>query len=662
MTTYKTGNPLGSPAVKDLYDNAENLDTAVNSTARTWVDRFGRTRLTFDGMSSAAGDASIAVEAAQSALGSADRASDAAARAEVAKDQAQDAADLAQASSSTIWRDTYADLAAAMVGKPANTPGVVTSDPDGTKNGYYLWNGSALEFTGLQPASAARVEELEEMIMPGEMNVMAHAFVDRFGFVIGTINADGSLALLGREIRPDGQYLDANGLVAGRTDALGVFIVDDLGFVIAGFDGQEAGGIQVMTPPAEIGRQVRTDYMGILGYGQSLSYGTLALPPISTTQPYQNRMISSGTKIRHGEVGYDASALVPLVEGTVGNAGESPVTAACNGLVRRAIQAGELASDWVFVGASPGRSGRAVEQLMPASISPAADGDFERMIAYVQDVQALAASQGKRYSVWAYCWDQGETNYLNQWTKSPYQYMQYQLQLFDRLTEDVVSITKQDFRPMLFTYQVGAHRRYELDFMSIALAQWRASRERPDIVLAAPVYMFPVGGDALHLTNEASWLLGEYRSRALYETLIRRGEKWRPLEPVSVKWATTHIDVRFHVPRGNLVLDTALCTMAVNFGFDVREAGTVAEIITSVEVVESDVVRISLARPAAADALLTYARGRNGDPASSGPVNGARGNLRDSHGDADTAVSPLGNAFQLHNACVMFEYSKQSGF
>lgn len=42
MTTYNTGNPIGSANVKDLYDNAENLDTAVNvTTPGWWVDRLG---------------------------------------------------------------------------------------------------------------------------------------------------------------------------------------------------------------------------------------------------------------------------------------------------------------------------------------------------------------------------------------------------------------------------------------------------------------------------------------------------------------------------------------------------------------------------------------------------------------------------------------------
>ncbi|AXF51941.1 MAG: structural protein [Caudoviricetes sp.] len=51
--TYDTSNePLGSPAVKVLYNNASNMDDAVNSDADTWVDRppFGRIRRTWRGM------------------------------------------------------------------------------------------------------------------------------------------------------------------------------------------------------------------------------------------------------------------------------------------------------------------------------------------------------------------------------------------------------------------------------------------------------------------------------------------------------------------------------------------------------------------------------------------------------------------------------------
>lgn len=51
MTTYKTGNPLGSAAVKDLFDNAENLDHFENDRSNeTWENRFGMPGKTRYGM------------------------------------------------------------------------------------------------------------------------------------------------------------------------------------------------------------------------------------------------------------------------------------------------------------------------------------------------------------------------------------------------------------------------------------------------------------------------------------------------------------------------------------------------------------------------------------------------------------------------------------
>ena len=47
---YNTGNALGSTDARDLYDNAVNLDTAVNSMASRWTDRLGVSRPTWSGM------------------------------------------------------------------------------------------------------------------------------------------------------------------------------------------------------------------------------------------------------------------------------------------------------------------------------------------------------------------------------------------------------------------------------------------------------------------------------------------------------------------------------------------------------------------------------------------------------------------------------------
>lgn len=50
MTTYHTKNKVGSPAVKDLYDNSENFDRAVNDReSEVWTDRFGVERVSLFG-------------------------------------------------------------------------------------------------------------------------------------------------------------------------------------------------------------------------------------------------------------------------------------------------------------------------------------------------------------------------------------------------------------------------------------------------------------------------------------------------------------------------------------------------------------------------------------------------------------------------------------
>ncbi|AVL70874.1 hypothetical protein CEQ07_05250 [Oligella urethralis] len=56
MTTYKTGNKLGSTDPKDLYDNAENLDEALNNrTSDYWTDRLGVKRQTWSGIERSGG-------------------------------------------------------------------------------------------------------------------------------------------------------------------------------------------------------------------------------------------------------------------------------------------------------------------------------------------------------------------------------------------------------------------------------------------------------------------------------------------------------------------------------------------------------------------------------------------------------------------------------
>lgn len=106
MTTYNTGNPIGSKDPKDLYDNAENLDEAVNSTGEVWVDRRGVSRLTVQG---------------------------------------------AIKTMSARTFGTLSQLTAS--GVPSEGEWAVVTDDRPENNGYYRWSGSAWVRSALQPAS-----------------------------------------------------------------------------------------------------------------------------------------------------------------------------------------------------------------------------------------------------------------------------------------------------------------------------------------------------------------------------------------------------------------------------------------------------------------------------------------------------------------------------
>lgn len=66
MTTYNTGNAIGSTDARDLYDNAQNLDHLVNSTSATYSDRKGVTRCTLAGIQSGVKDVFSDVDASVS--------------------------------------------------------------------------------------------------------------------------------------------------------------------------------------------------------------------------------------------------------------------------------------------------------------------------------------------------------------------------------------------------------------------------------------------------------------------------------------------------------------------------------------------------------------------------------------------------------------------
>ncbi|MEG9475791.1 hypothetical protein [Mannheimia indoligenes] len=430
----------------------------------------------------------------------------------------------------------------------------------------------------------------------------------------------------------------------------------------------------------------KKDINHIVVYGQSLSDGStsnkdepLQGMEISKLQPYQNLMLAGGTRAEPQHSFY-SSDFAPLVEASIGqisnkkdirtynpSQNESPTSSICNEFTRRCLERSQKsnASDFVMLGTSSGRGGLNVEALINGT-------QFEVLEKHIMDVVDTAIAKNKTSAVAAICYIQGEANHhailreLNSFDESItadiFEYQNRVQSLIDKIDNVILNNKNQDFLPYVITYQTEAHRSYEINGKSlnvnpIATAQWFMSKSNDRVILAVPVYAIPKNNrDKVHTSHVGSWVMGAYFARAMEYTLHSKMGKWRPLEPIRYHWTDTHCDIEFHVPCGELVLDTYFCPQQPNQGFDIWVNGELqTNAIRSVELVDYKTVRVNF-NGKQTNAQLSYCLGREDTKPN------AFGNLRDSHGDTDQVIDPLGNTHKLHNPAIMFNIHQSRGF
>ena len=581
---------------------------------------------------------------------------------------------------------TYQDLVNANI--PVNTYAVVTNDSDTSKNGLYLNDNGTLKYSELNTVPQL-MTELNKLInfdndfYDNQGRKVAWGVVDdedKLGVWLaedGTINAsniytddNGNVAWgvtdeenkLAIYVDDKGAFNIGNGLVVSAGNGFGFAITDSEGRAILLIDSQ---GNVLSSDNAATKKQLadlsnsfdetaktlapmlftKTDYMHLFSYRQSLSHGTRCFNPINTTQPYQNVTFKTGVLDRDYE-NADYTSFIPLVEKDNGKGeAESPTSGFANGFVELQLKNGDTAEQWQMVGSAPGEGGRSVSYLSKGNSSRYAD-----LLKQVSGAMATANKLSKTYSVWAVAWTQAEQDYEENTSRLTYK--QRLVQLHDDLKADVQKITRQKFTPPLICYQIASHRYYKKLRNDLALALLDASFEHNDIMIACPMYQFDYSErDSLHLTAESSQMLGKYYARAL-DYVLKTGKKWQPLQVKNITVQGRVIDIEF--TKTNLVFDTKLVTQTHNLGFDIWQNEVLQDIIANAKLADKSRVRIVLNADLPADAYLSYARGRDGDPFKSGRIDGARGNLRDSNGDTDNYTDRVGKKY-MHNWCVAFE-------
>lgn len=365
----------------------------------------------------------------------------------------------------------------------------------------------------------------------------------------------------------------------------------------------------------------------VLGTGQSLASGSGGTPPLSTSQPYDNRMF--GTGVLAGGTGL--TTFVPLVERgveTMSSSFASQVTR----LTRAAGGAHDMLVSVHAVGGAPYR------------VMKKGNAAYDVSIAQVVAARSVARASGLAYDVTAITSADGGGDHVDKNTRLADDLAAWQ----HDFETDIAAITGQSGTIPLFNTQYSSWTEYD-PTSPIPIAQLRAHVEHPGkVIVVGPRYAFQYGPDGVHLTNDGYRQMGEYYARAYRKVIVEHGT-WEPLRPKTVTRAGAVITVRFVVPAPPLVLDTTLATNPGNMGFEYADDGPGSPTIASVALTGADSVAITLsAEPTALNRRIRYAfTGVLG--ARAGLSTGAHGNLRDSD------ATPSQNGYPLHDWCVHFD-------
>lgn len=309
--------------------------------------------------------------------------------------------------------------------------------------------------------------------------------------------------------------------------------------------------------------------------------------------------------------------------------------------------------DYAILASSHGIAGAKIEALEKNGTHDA----YAWAMNGVAEAARLSEDADRSYAVQSLIWIQGEANRAD--TMAAYK-AKFE-QMVSDYRADIFAVTSQPNTIKVITYQPSGQQTSGttgVEFPNtIAEAFFQSAEEDSDMVISTPTYWIE-HADEFHPTDSGGKQFGQMVGKVLYK-YVYRDEDWQPLGPRQIdQYGSRSIVIRMNVPELPLVIDTVNVTDPGNYGFDIRDDSGIAGIV-SVKVVGTDAVSITVDRDLTTNVKASYAYygvGGNGG----GPIEGARGNLRDS----DSTVGADGFS-KLWNWCVAFNldvpYTQTSG-
>ena len=377
-----------------------------------------------------------------------------------------------------------------------------------------------------------------------------------------------------------------------------------------------------------------TEYLGILSNGQSNDVGSGAVGVISGTQPYNNVSLTGGPQST-------SSPLVPLVENFV----ETSASGMAN-----TLHAYDPLSRPVFVGIH-GIAGIEYKWLTRLV---GGGGAYGNGMLQASTTKSLVEANGDTFLPIGVTIIHGESDYVY-----------YKSQSYEDKLVEWQGFYEEDMRTLsasttlnfpMFVLQMNSGGTGEL-----AVEQYNSHVDHPGkIILAGPAYQYARNTDNVHFNNISEKRIGEVFAKVINEVQIK-GNTWNPLMPTAINSVGNIVTIDYHIPVGELAIDTTNVAQRSNYGFSFTQTGGSNITISSVQLINNNTqVQITLSGfPDGLNPKIRYAwggcNGNNtnytcGKPSDSTMVGG---NIRDT--DSSVSLSSDSTNYPLYDWGVAFE-------
>ena len=531
---------------------------------------------------------------------------------------------------------TYAEFNAAKASLPLNCT-VIINEVNNTETswgqGSNRWNGTTLTKSAYDPVTQAKdytdAEFEAQSFKTQESYRYDFAVVDKFGrvgiysidgqdlvlrniYLSGTIDVQSlslssltvvdNLDLLGTKIHKGigNDFLkqtNDSGQVLSKIDQFGNGFFNDLNGNKARFSELTVETLNYEAPEGK--KNFKYSNVLILSEGQSLGKGIQSGLIISNSQKYNDKMFYGGcsivtpTNLDFGQF----SSYIPLIQKIAtspdGGVGEIPVQAATE-IIHQLIN--DKNGDMVFIGASNAVGGQTIDYLSTTAFDSYAAPCIDNAL-------TLSNTQNSVVGLPAFFWTHGNANA----STNADLYKSKLISLRQKYDLKAKTTFNQSEDVKCIAYQFTNSGNVSTNGVAKAIYNILKDNE-PNFVIACPDYQLPYSTDGVHLRAHGYKLLGAYYGIA-YKKSVIDGEDFKPLYPISFMRQGNLIQIKFHVPHGNLVLDTNTEVIRViqNYGFDVYDSTGTQITINEVKIVGKDIVQISCGTAISSGCTVTYA-------------------------------------------------------